>query len=473
MTANEIPSQSVRPPKPAGWMRLALFAAFAAMIGAALTTALLVNIFERKQEAKNPFYRVVELTEDTDDPEIWGKNFPYQYDSYKRTVDQERTKYGGSEAMPRTPTERDPRNTISRSKVEQDTRLKTMWAGYSFATDYRERRGHAYMLTDQLYTERQTFNPPGACINCHASLAVAYRKAGDGDPQKGFEVINKMPYKEVQAKYGMRAIACIDCHDPKTMQLRITRPAFINGIRALKASKGIKEYDVNRDATRQEMRSYACAQCHVNYYFEGPEKQLTFPWAKGLKIEEILSYYDEHNTKDWVHTLTGTPCIKPRHPEFEVWSQGIHAASGVACADCHMPYTREGALKVSDHHIQSPLLNINHACQTCHKWPEAELKRRVETIQDRHVALSNSAMDALLDLIADLKEAKDAGKSDAELKPAQDCQRKAQLYLDFVEAENSVGFHAPQETARILGCSIDFSRKGQIEIRKLRYTKEP
>ena len=148
-----------------------------------------------------------------------------------------------------------------------------------------------------------------------------------------------------------------------------------------------------------------------------------------------------------------------------MWNQGIHARSGVTCADCHMPYKREGALKISDHHVRSPLLNINRACQTCHKWPEEELKARVETIQERTFKLRNLAMDALMDLIEDLKVAKGAGKTDAELAAAQDFQRKAQFYLDFVEAENSTGFHAPQEAARILGESINFSRKGQIALR--------
>jgi len=130
-----------------------------------------------------------------------------------------------------------------------------------------------------------------------------------------------------------------------------------------------------------------------------------------------------------------------------------------------MPYKREGALKISDHHVRSPVLNINRACQTCHKWPEEELKARVETIQERTYKLRNVAMDALMDLITDLKTAKAAGKTDTELAKAQDFQRKAQFYLDFVEAENSTGFHAPQEAARILGESIDFSRKGQILLR--------
>ena len=148
-----------------------------------------------------------------------------------------------------------------------------------------------------------------------------------------------------------------------------------------------------------------------------------------------------------------------------MWNQGVHARSGVACADCHMPYERRGALKISDHHVRSPVLNINRACQTCHKWPEEELKARIETIQERTFKMRNVAMDALMDLIKDLKAAKSAGKTDKELAAAQDFQRKAQFYLDFVEAENSTGFHAPQEAVRILGESVDFSRKGQIALR--------
>jgi nitrite reductase (cytochrome c-552) len=41
------------------------------------------------------------------------------------------------------------------------------------------------------------------------------------------------------------------------------------------------------------------------------------------------------------------------------------------------------------------------------------------------------------------KECKAAGKTDKELATAQNFQRKAQFYLDFVEAENSAGCHAP------------------------------
>jgi nitrite reductase (cytochrome c-552) len=434
-----------------------------------LGLALLVNIFQHKQEARNPFFRVVELTDDTVDPSLWGKNFPLQYDDYLKTVDQVRTRYGGSEAEPRTPTQVDPRSVVAQSRLEEDPRLKIMWSGYAFAKDFREERGHAYMLDDQTFTERQqVVKQPGTCINCHASAYVAYKQLGGGDIFKGFDALNKMPYFEAR-KVVNHPVACIDCHDSQTMQLRVTRPAFIEGMRALRAFQGIPNYDVNKHATRQEMRAFVCGQCHDEYHFSGPEKRLVYPWAKGLQVENILAFYDEQKFKDWEHADTGAPVLKAQHPEFEMWNQGIHARSGVSCADCHMPYKREGALKISDHHVRSPLLNINRACQTCHKWSEDELRARVETIQTRTHNLRNIAMDALIDLINDIKAARanvDPSKStDIALATAQDFQRRAQFYLDFIESENSNGFHASQEAARILGESINFSRKGQIALR--------
>ena len=444
--------------------RFLLLTAIAAVAGA-VVTGLLVNIFEHKQEAKDPFFRVVEITDETEDPATWGKNFPVQYDSYLRTVDQVRTRFGGSEAVPRTPTAADPRSVVAQSRIEEDPRLKTMWNGYAFAVDFREERGHAYMLDDQTFTERQqVVKQPGTCMHCHGSVYLPYKKLGGGDLIKGFELMNQMPYTEAR-KLISHPVACIDCHDPLTMQLRITRPGFLEGIRALKASEGVPDYDPNTQATRQEMRSYVCGQCHVEYYFKGPEKRLVYPWANGIKVEQIQAYYDEVGFKDWTHKVSGAPALKAQHPEFEMWSQGIHARSGVACADCHMPYQRVGAQKVSDHHVRSPLLNINKACQTCHRWPEEELRARVETIQERTQLLRNQAMDALVALIVDLEAAVASGRGDEELALARKLQRQAQFRLDFVEAENSTGFHAPAEAARILGESINLSREGQIAVR--------
>jgi nitrite reductase (cytochrome c-552) len=183
--------------------------------------ALLVNIFERKQEAKNPFYRVVELNETVDDPAVWGKNFP-------STVDMQRTKYGGSEAMPHSSTQADPRSVVARSKLEQDPRLKVIWSGYSFSADYRERRGHAYMLeesdlhrTPEIRASCSVHQLP--CVDRHEVSA-----AGQCDLIKGFNTVSDthMTYPQIRQTVK-HSVACIDCHDPTTMQLRVTRSAFL------------------------------------------------------------------------------------------------------------------------------------------------------------------------------------------------------------------------------------------------------
>lgn len=444
--------------------------AFAA-VGAAVVTlalvALLTNIFEKQQEARNPFYRVAELSDTTVDPQIWGQNFPLQYDDYKKTVDQTRTRYGGSEAMPRDPTSTDPRAVVSQSRLEEDPRLKEFWAGYAFARDFREERGHAFMLEDQVFTERQqAVQQPGTCLHCHGSVYAAYKRAGNGDLVKGFEVLNPLPYAQAKQQGDIKhPVACIDCHDPATMQLRITRPAFMEGMRVWKAKQGIENYDVSQAATRQEMRTYVCAQCHVEYYFKGPQKRLVYPWSKGLRADSILAYFEEDGHKDWVHKVSGTAALKVQHPEFELYSQGIHARSGVACADCHMPYKRNGAMKISDHHVRSPLLNIEKACQTCHRWSEDELRNRVHSIQDRTYELRNIALDAALQLTRAIGERARTDSSSANVQAARAYQRKAQFMTDFIEAENSMGFHAPQEAARVLANAINYARLGQAALR--------
>jgi nitrite reductase (cytochrome c-552) len=437
-----------------------------AAVAAVSLALLLTNIFERKNEARNPFYRVVELTDTIDDPAVWGKNFPIQYDAYRRTVDQVRTRYGGSEALPQEPSQADPRSVVAQSRLDEDPRLRAFWAGYAFATDFREERGHAYMLTDQEFTRRQLVTQqPGTCINCHASTYTAYQRAGNGDIVAGFSRLNAMPYAEARAQVK-HPVSCIDCHDPTSMQLRVTRPAFMLGISRAKAAEGVRNFDVNRDASRQEMRTYVCGQCHVEYYFKGTEKTLEYPWAKGLKADSILAFHDSTGHADWTHSTSGARVLKAQHPEFEMYNQGIHARSGVACADCHMPYERVGAMKVSDHWVRSPMLNVSKSCQTCHRWSEDELKARVVTIQDRTFELRNLALDAVLHLIdaiaAQVKT--DSVTSRDRIASARDYQRKAQFLTDFIEAENSMGFHADQETARVLARAIDYARRGELAL---------
>ncbi len=434
-----------------------IFAAAAAI----LVASLLVNVFDHKQAAKKTFYSVVELNDETTDPAIWGKNFPLQYDSYRKTVDMTRTKYGGSEALPHAANDADPRQVRSQSKIEEDAQLKRMWNGYGFAKDFREERGHAFMLEDQTFTKRTTeIRQPGTCANCHASTYTTYKKLGDGDIMKGFDELNQLPYFEAR-KHLEHPVACIDCHDSQTMALRVTRPAFINAIKIVKENQGIKDYDVNRDASRLEMRTYVCGQCHVEYYFKGKKKTLTFPWDKGLRADDMLAYYNELGFKDWTHKESKAPMLKAQHPEFEMWSMGTHGRAGVSCSDCHMPYQRQGALKVSDHHVRSPLLNIQAACQNCHAVPEAELLSRAETIQDRFHFSRNLAFSALMDLIDDIVAAEKAGMPLEQLTVARKHHRAASFYIDFVEAENSAGFHADQEAMRILTLALDELRKGQ------------
>jgi nitrite reductase (cytochrome c-552) len=286
---------------------------------------------------------------------------------------------------------------------------------------------------------------------------TVYRDAGNGDLIAGFEKVNQMPYREAAA-LAEHPIACIDCHDPQTMQLRVTRPGFIEGYRSL---IGDADYDVNAEATRHEMRTFVCAQCHVEYYFRGPEKRLTYPWAGGLRADEILAYYEASAFEDWTHAISGADVLKAQHPEFEMYSQGIHARNGVTCADCHMPYLRVGALKVSDHWVRSPVLNIDNACQTCHRSSEDDLRDRVFTIQDRTYQLRNVAIDAVLDLAKGIAAAAERGVSDTRLAAARTYQRRAQFLADFIEAENSMGFHADQEAARVLGLSVNYARLGE------------
>jgi len=529
-----------QPQKKRGLLIALVVGAFAlAAVGAA---ALLVNIAERKEAAKHQYVKVVEVTESDTDPAKWGKNWPREYDGYMRTSEPSSTKYGGAAGA--------SEGTPAPQKAERDPWLKRIFAGYLFAVDFRDRRGHAFMLFDQEKTKRNVpaeAKQSGNCLHCHASIMPLYTKLGkeavpNGTPaeqvQAGLVKVSEMNYwdahKALEAMGGGKAhpVSCVDCHDPQSMELRVTRPGFITGIQKFAASEGeavafpsierwrrgdkSKPYDPNLDATRQEKRSFACAQCHVEY-FCGKGMTIFFPWAKGLKVEQMEALYDATEVKgkrfkDWTHAETGFDLLKAQHPEFEMWSQGVHARSGVACADCHMPYKREGAQKISEHWVRSPLLSPNRSCASCHPYGDDELKARVQGIQDRHFALmtrAGNAAVAMIDAIVAVRkpydekarpaavakakatlEAKEAyqkaSKEDQEkmmkaevnanllaawrevvdknpqLKELENLQRAAQWRLDYVAAENSMGFHAPQEMARILGESIDLSRQAQV-----------
>ena len=489
------------------WAFLTVLVVMAVVAG--LLAGLLLNIFQRKEEAKNPFLKLVNVSEETTDPRPWGANWPREFEQYQRTVEPSRTNYGGGDAP------------VAKEKAETFPWLTRMFAGYAFALDYRDRRGHAYMLLDQEKTRRVTERPqPGACLHCHASIIPTYRRLGAGETDwgkvySGFVKLSAMTYQQAHAEVvetgsldpvpqgttqamvrakGAHPVSCVDCHEPATMKLRVTRPGFILGIQALAAStsavphlasierwrKGDRStpYDPNVDASRQEMRSYVCGQCHVEYYC-GPKTTLFFPWNRGLSVDQIEEYYDKftfpdgHAFFDWQHAETGGEMLKAQHPEFETWSQGIHSRSGVACADCHMPYLRTGAMKVSDHWVRSPLLMINRSCQVCHPYEEGELKARVESIQARNFQLLQRAGGALVDVLDAVARAKAEGATPAQLSAVLAFQRKAQWRVDFVAAENSMGFHAAQESARMLGDAIDYARQAQVAAGLWREAKPP
>ena len=428
-------SQSTPPKRNFGWL-------IAAFIGGALIMAavgaLLINIQNRKTEAAvNP--QIIPISAGELDPAVWGQNFPRQYDTFIKTQDDTiSTPFGGS---------------VKYSKLERVPAMVRIWAGYAFSIDHNEERGHYYMQIDQQNTQRVVVKEqPGACINCHSANAPGLIA------EMGWAEFNHTPYNDLVAQAQM-GTSCADCHNPETMDLRITRPAFINAMQ----ERGI---DVTR-ATRQEMRTYVCAQCHVEYYFAGDDKLLTFPWDNGLNIDEIDAYYTEIGFTDWTHKETNAPMIKIQHPEFEMWSSGLHAQSGVACADCHMPYVRDGAVKVSDHWLRSPLVNVNNACQTCHKQDEQQLVARINTIQERTASLLRLNEEALLDAIDAIVAAQNAGATDEELANARQLHRRASLRWDFISSENSTGFHSPQEAARVLANGIDLARQAQLEAQRI------
>ncbi|HQR46211.1 MAG TPA: ammonia-forming cytochrome c nitrite reductase subunit c552 [Thermoanaerobaculia bacterium] len=532
---------------------LVFLVAGAFALGALLAAALLLNIAQRKQEARMATVKLVPVTENDVDPAKWGTNWPREYDGYKKTSEPTHTKYGGGWGG--------AEGAIPPQKAVRDPWLTRIFAGYLFAVDYRDRRGHAFMLFDQENTKRNVpteAKQSGNCLHCHASIMPLYRKLGaEAAPQasaaeqlqKGLEAVGNLGYwdahKKLEELGGGKAhpVACVDCHDPGSMEVRVTRPAFIAGIQKLAASGAAvpylasierwrtgnraRSYDPNVDSTRQEKRTYVCAQCHVEY-FCGKGTTVFFPWADGLKVEEIEHSYDgmvvkEKRFKDWVHAETGMEVLKAQHPEFEVWSQGIHARSGVACADCHMSYRRDGAQKISEHWVRSPLLSANRSCATCHPYSDEELMARVEAIQDRHFALMSRAGQAAVGMIdaivavrrpydeknrsaaaakaretleknpdfaklpkeeqekklaaetkANLLAAwREVVEKDAAIRELGELQRAAQWRLDFVAAENSMGFHAPQEMARVLGESIDLSRQAQLKASELLGGKLP
>jgi nitrite reductase (cytochrome c-552) len=405
------------------------------VLAVALVVVLLVTAGQAPPD--RGFQPLVDISRLEPDPKVWSVNFPRQYDTWLRTQEQQATAWGGSEPY---------------SKLERDPRLVKLFAGYPFSKDYNEERGHYWSVTDVSTTGRAP--TAGTCWTCKSAVVPGLME------QMTPATFYATSFQDLASHFSEdKPISCADCHDSATMALVITRPAF----REAMERQGI---DLSQ-ATRQEMRTYVCGQCHVEYYFAGEGRYLTFPWANGTRFDDMETYYDELSVngepfKDWVHPDSGAPLIKAQHPEFEFFTaNSTHFAAGVSCADCHMPYARDGATKYSSHFVASPLKYAEQACGQCHTDVQY-VTNRVATIQGQvmaHMDRTEDALVAAIDAIA--QAAQHTGVNQALLTEARQLHRRAQFRWDFIAAENSAGFHNPEEALRLLGEAIDYARQAE------------
>jgi len=383
---------------------------------------------------------LVEIAPMEPDSSKWAVNFPNQYDSLMKTkTNNTDTTYGGSSQF---------------SWLERDPRQVILFAGYPFSKDYNDDRGHINMLEDVRATKRLNLddtNPkhtPATCYSCKSS-----DNPGLWD-RMGMEAFDKMTFNEMTPNIN-NTLGCANCHEAGTMRLIVTNPALKEAF-----ERQGKDWTT---FTRQEMRTVVCANCHVEYYFKGDGKYLTFPWDNGTKVEEILTYYEEIGFKDWVYPETDTPMLKAQHPEYETFTAGsTHYNAGVSCADCHMPYTRDGATKYSSHDVHSPLLNPEESCGQCHTDTEYVIER-VNLIQEQVATTKISTEDAIIDAITAIKAAVAAGNADAAmLDQARKLHREAQFMWDIISAENSTGFHNPEYALKTLADATNRARQAQM-----------
>ncbi len=414
------------------WVNWVLF--FATVIIVFVIGLFAATIIERRSEAQLYFQMVEPIPEWEPDNEVWGVNFPRQYESYKKTLDTTfQSKYYGS---------------VMIDYLERYPEMVVMWAGYAFSRDYNQGRGHYYSVKDVHNTLRTGVPQHATCWTCKSTDV----------PRLMNEMGPSEFYAHTWAEMGpeiQNPIGCQDCHDPNTMNLRITRPALAEAFER----QGI---DIN-DATRQEMRSLVCAQCHVEYYF-GEDNYLIFPWDEGFSADEMEYYKDRVGHTDWVHALSRAPMLKAQHPDYELYKTGIHAQRDVSCADCHMPYKREGGIKFTDHHLRSPLDNIENSCMVCHRQSEATLQANVYDQQNRVSELRRIAERNLARVHIEAKHAWDAGANEEEMEDILQLIRHSQWRWDWVAAANAMGFHSSSEALRVLATSIQKAQEASIKL---------
>lgn len=422
----------------AGGARLGWLTFLVVVVAVFVLGVLFASILEHRQEAQLVTAPLQPVTEYESDSAKWGVNFPREYASYKLMADDStRTRYGG--AHPRDYLEETPANVI-------------LFAGYGFAKEYLQARGHTYTIEDVVKTQRTGETSPATCWTCKSPDVP--RLMADIGPEKFYA----SKFVDLKSEI-VNPIGCLDCHEANTMRLHISRPA-------LREAFERQGRDID-DVSHQEMRTLVCAQCHVEYYFKGDGKYLTFPWDKGMAVENMADYYDEYDFADWTHAISKARMVKMQHPDYEVFMTGVHAFQNVACTDCHMPYRTEGGAKFTDHHLQSPLLNIENSCAVCHRWSEDEVRERVESIQDKVREGRDRAESAVAKAHFDIAACMEIGADDADLQAVRELVRQAQMRWDYVAANNGMGFHSPQECMRVLMASTDLAQQARIQCAKI------
>jgi len=412
------------------------------------------SIIERRAEAMFAYAPNIEINDYEPRDSIWGTYFPREHQSYlKNSQSNFASKYNGN---------------VMIDMLEVDPRLVVLWAGYGFSKEYNQGRGHTYAIEDIRNilrtggpTDANSGPMPNTCWTCKSpDVPRVMADLGEklGDSKKGIEEF----YKGKWASRGhqvVNAIGCADCHDPNTMNLRISRPALIEAFE--RQGKDITK------ASHQEMRSLVCAQCHVEYYFKGEGNYLTFPWDKGFSAEAMEEYYNEYQFSDWTHALSKAPMLKAQHPGYEVHMTGIHAERGVACADCHMPYISEGGQKYTDHHLQSPLNNISNSCQVCHRESEATLTENVYSRQDKVIENRDELERLLVRAHVEAKTAWELGATDEMMHDILQKIRSSQWFWDYAAASHGGSFHSPVEISRVIARGITTAQEARIELSRV------
>jgi nitrite reductase (cytochrome c-552) len=400
-----------------------------------------LTFMKNQPPQERAFQPLTEIKPMEPDSSKWGINFPNQWNSLQKTASNNiDTTYGGSSQF---------------SWLERDPRQVILFAGYPFSKDYNDDRGHANALEDVRKTKRLNLSHEDEKKTTHATCYSC--KSSDNPAlwaEMGMEKYDATFFDEMTPRLN-NSIGCANCHEAGTMRLIVTNPALKEALEA----QG-KDWTT---FSRQEMRTVVCANCHVEYYFKGDGKYLTFPWANGTNIDQIIAYYEESGFKDWEYPDAKTPMLKAQHPEYEFFTAGsTHYNAGVSCADCHMPYVRDGATKYSTHDVHSPLLNPELACGQCHTDSEYVVGR-VNEIQEQVATTKQSTEDAIIDAINAIKLAAANPAADAELLDrARKLHREAQFKWDFVSAENSTGFHNPEYALKILAESTNLAREAQM-----------